>query len=393
MGSENLAAVARELDVLGAARDNVHGLYWHTDLERALVRSRARGRPVLSLRLLGRLDEELSCANSRYFRAALYANEAVAALLRDSFVLHWESVRPAPRVTIDFGDGRVVTRTITGNSCHLLLDSEGRPFDVLPGLYGPKAFREQLALAAESYPRIEAAEDAQVDRERQNHAARAANAIARWSAGPTPSPAVARAEPSVLARPLRDALGEPLTVMKFTVESGMRASFDPAIGGWGASRSLGLAFANPETLDATSRGLVRRHGSDLEETAFRERVGLFEQALAFDTAHNQTVLRAEVLRWFQQERPPPSEERLLRRIYDELFLRSRVGSLDGTRRLRGVHGDLARDRVRPRPLGPGRLGREDQSRSRMRSERDSRPARSVTFFVDERPSGATATTR
>ncbi|HEV7573773.1 MAG TPA: hypothetical protein VGQ21_19940 [Thermoanaerobaculia bacterium] len=47
-------------------------------------------------------------------------------------------------MTIDFGDGRVLHRTITGNSIHYLLDATGRPLDALPGLYAPKAFLAQL---------------------------------------------------------------------------------------------------------------------------------------------------------------------------------------------------------------------------------------------------------
>ena len=55
-------------------------------------------------------------------------------------MLHWQSVRPVPTVTIDFGDGRKLERTLTGNSIHYILDSQGRPIDALPGLYGPQAF-------------------------------------------------------------------------------------------------------------------------------------------------------------------------------------------------------------------------------------------------------------
>ncbi len=114
------------LDAVGRARDNhAARLYWHTDLEAAKAAARAGGKPILSLRLLGNLDDEFSCANSRFFRTVLYANADVSRLLRDEFVLHWQSVRPVPRVTIDFGDGRVLERTITGNSIHYVLDAEG----------------------------------------------------------------------------------------------------------------------------------------------------------------------------------------------------------------------------------------------------------------------------
>ena len=105
------------------------------------------GKPILSLRLLGRLDEELSCANSRFFRLILYSNTEVSALLREHFILHWQSVRPVPKVTIDFGDGRKLERTLTGNSIHYILDSDGRPMDALPGLYGPQAFIRELTRA------------------------------------------------------------------------------------------------------------------------------------------------------------------------------------------------------------------------------------------------------
>src|SRR4051794_12728476 len=119
-------------------------LYWHTDLIEATVAARAQHKPILSLRLLGNLDDELSCANSRFFRTTLYADPRISRVLRDKFILHWSSERPVPRVTIDFGDGRKLCSTITGNSAHYLLDATGRPLDVVPGLYAPDAFLWQL---------------------------------------------------------------------------------------------------------------------------------------------------------------------------------------------------------------------------------------------------------
>ena len=116
------------------------GLFWHTDFEKAKTEAERLGRPILTLRLLGNLDEELSCANSRFFREIFYSNPDIAARLKNDFVLHWKSVRPVPKVTIDFGDGRVLRRTITGNSIHYVLDQHGRLVDGLPGLYAPMDF-------------------------------------------------------------------------------------------------------------------------------------------------------------------------------------------------------------------------------------------------------------
>jgi hypothetical protein len=101
------------------------------------------------LRLLGRLDEDLSCANSRFFRTTLYPSAEINQLLKNGFILHWESVRPAPRVTIDFGDGRTLQRTITGNSIHYILDSDGKIVDALPGLYSAPVFTAELRQAAD----------------------------------------------------------------------------------------------------------------------------------------------------------------------------------------------------------------------------------------------------
>ncbi len=148
---EKWKRIGAALDRIGGQYDNyASGLYWYTDLEKAKAAARASGKPILSLRLLGRLDTDLSCANSRFFRTTLYPNAEINQLLRDQFILHWESVRPVPKVTIDFGDGRKLERTITGNSIHYVLDSDGRVVDALPGLYGAPAFKAELVKAADA---------------------------------------------------------------------------------------------------------------------------------------------------------------------------------------------------------------------------------------------------
>ena len=137
--------LSARLDAVAGQRDAwASRLYWFTDLEAAKTAARAQKKPILSLRMLGRLTDEYSCANSRFFRTALYANAQISQTLREKFILHWSSERPVPVVTIDMGDGRVIKRTLTGNSAHYLLDAEGRPLDVLPGLYGPGAFQAWL---------------------------------------------------------------------------------------------------------------------------------------------------------------------------------------------------------------------------------------------------------
>jgi hypothetical protein len=138
------------IDAVAMQRDAyASGLYWHTDWNQALEAARKTGKPVLSLRLLGRLNEEMSCANSRFFRVYLYPDPQIARLLRDQWVLHWETVRPVPVMTVDFGDGRTLVRPVTGNSIHYFFDGSGQMLDALPGLYSPKAFAAQIQTVLE----------------------------------------------------------------------------------------------------------------------------------------------------------------------------------------------------------------------------------------------------
>ena len=156
MGPRGLEAFIRQhgsfasaaLDAVCAQKDaHTSLLYWFTDLDLAIAEAQRTQRPIVSLRLLGRLDEELSCANSRFFRKSLYIDPAINKVLRERFVLHWQSVRPVPKVTIDFGNGKTLVKTLTGNSAHLVLDSNGRPVDALPGLFNPEVFAQLLARA------------------------------------------------------------------------------------------------------------------------------------------------------------------------------------------------------------------------------------------------------
>ena len=95
--------------------------------------------------MLGRLNEEMSCANSRFFRTVLYPDPTISKAMRDQFVLHWQTVVEVPKVTIDFGNGRKLERTLTGNSMHMVLTSDGLPIDAMPGLVTPLVFNQWLS--------------------------------------------------------------------------------------------------------------------------------------------------------------------------------------------------------------------------------------------------------
>ena len=148
--TENWKRIALAIDSIAMQKDAYAShLFWFTDLDKAKRTAAASNKPILSLRLLGNLNEEFSCANSRFFRAILYPNSEISKYLQENYVLHWKSVRPAPKVTIDFGDGRKIERTLTGNSIHYILDENGKIIDALPGLYSPQSFLKYLRKSVE----------------------------------------------------------------------------------------------------------------------------------------------------------------------------------------------------------------------------------------------------
>jgi len=74
----------------------------------------------------------------------LFSNEQVVGFINNNFEPAWESVRPVPIVRIDFGNGTVVTRTLNGNIATSVCTRDGLVLDVLPGIYQPDAYLEQL---------------------------------------------------------------------------------------------------------------------------------------------------------------------------------------------------------------------------------------------------------
>jgi hypothetical protein len=74
----------------------------------------------------------------------LFSSDTVATYINNAFEPVWESVRPVPIVTIDFGNGHTITRTLHGNIATYLCDWQGTVYDLLPGIYEPEEYRKQL---------------------------------------------------------------------------------------------------------------------------------------------------------------------------------------------------------------------------------------------------------
>lgn len=304
------------LDSIARQRDSYTSkLYWYTDFERAKVAARVSGKPILSLRLLGNLDEELSCANSRFFRTTLYANAQVSAYLRDHFVLHWKSVRPVPKVTIDFGDGRKLERTITGNSIHYILDSEGRIVDALPGLYGAQAFLAGLQQGeeiAKQSSTLASNERSQLLHE--YHCARAAAIESDWS------------------RDLATVRSSPFAPLEPAVNSIQPAIYAQLASATDDSTWAGMAALHETRLDQSSRALLlsktpvaitagRLTASKIaiENPVLRQLRNL-ERTISEDTVRNEYLFHSKIHEWLAAEPAAPNLDAFNSKVYADLFL-------------------------------------------------------------------------
>lgn len=317
-------AFAREIDTFAGQRyATVSRLYWYRDLAEAKAVAAAQHRPILHLRMLGRLDEDLSCANSRFFRTILYANAETAAYLRDHFVLAWSSERPVPRVTIDFGDGRKLVRTTTGNSAHYVMDARGNVLDVLPGLYAPAVFRAELTKSFALAWKVRGLEGAAlVDAVVAHHQAEARRAAEQLGAiANTPyivragrlldgteigATAVARAQRATFAKMATEAVD----LRRIGIDAG---AIDPAdVSQWATIGqqlwNIGLAAPEdgrlrradvppPQLLDAQSIALIDRVRAGNPQPMERARLlARLEQHVLADTALDELRIRPQIRR-------------------------------------------------------------------------------------------------
>lgn len=323
--------VTTALDGVSQQKDSyLSGLYWYTDLAAAKKAATNAGKPILSLRLLGKLTDELSCANSRFFRTVLYSNATVAQVLRDRFILHWESVRPVPLITIDFGDGRKLQRTITGNSIHYVLDSEGRLLDALPGLYGPAAFLRTLNEADTVFWQIRTDQPERrlfllntYYRTRLNKISVTWLGDIRRIGGKEPEGVFIE----------RGRNGEALSVMPLAVSKAMTEttmmrsmmSGSEALGRitdeatW---KKIAALHFNEAKLDERSISLIMRQTHVLPDAAksFPALLRQFQELVALDTVRNEYRMHAKLYGWLVADRGRTDLATFNERVYADLFV-------------------------------------------------------------------------
>jgi hypothetical protein len=321
--------ISNALDTVAQQKNSyISGLYWYTDLESAKRASAASGKPILSLRLLGKLTDEFSCANSRFFRTVLYPNAEVNTALRDRFVLHWQSVRPVPTVTIDFGDGRKLERTLTGNSIHYILDSQARTIDALPGLYGPKAFLHGLLSAETLFKSLAGKNDQQRNFMLSLYYSQQHNKIAAaWTIDTQKIGGKAPEGFRVVEGNNGEALLiSPMAMTKAVTEANILRAMTSAteeLGkitdetGW---RKIAQLHSSDAVLDDRSISLIKHQNPNLTERELAQLVQKFQDSIALDTVRNEYLMHSKLYTWIVKDPVRDDVEKLNEQVYAKLFL-------------------------------------------------------------------------
>ena len=323
--------IVAALDGVSQQKDSyLSGLYWYTDLSEARKAATASGKPILSLRLLGKLTDELSCANSRFFRTVLYSNATVSQSLRDRFILHWETERPVPIITIDFGDGRKLQRTITGNSIHYILDNEGRLLDALPGLYGPTAFLHRLTDAETLFQQLRTATTQQRVLQRNTYYRTRLNKIQiEWLED---IKRIGGKEPEGISIQ-RGRNGEALSIMPLAVSKamtettmlrGMMAGSEALgrITDEAAWKKIAALHMDGAKLDERSISLIRRQTQALPDAAksLPALLQQFQELIALDTVRNEYRMHTRIYGWMITDLGRTDLATFNAKVYRELFI-------------------------------------------------------------------------
>ncbi len=316
-GNQNILAA---IDAVAAQKDALDSrLFWYTDLAQAKAAAAKTQKPILYLRLLGKLTDEYSCANSRFFRTVLYPDPKVSAYLRENYILVWESERPVPLVTIDFGDGRILKRTLTGNSIHYVLDKDANVIDAMPGLYSPAAFLEALTLARTFQPK-----NAQA-----YHQTAIQTINAKWS------PYLAAAQQQQ-EQPERAAVAAPREAARAMVNTRSKSggefrvlatvapeynrelAFASREANWQQWEAAANAF--PVQLSTQSVSLMNRQIGKSSGLFLGNAIRAFERNIALETARNDYRFRTQIHQWLSETTYLKSVGIINSRVYSELFL-------------------------------------------------------------------------
>lgn len=177
----------------------------------------------------------------------LFHDKTIAAAINSRFEPTWEKVREVPRVEIDFGNGKKLTRTLNGNVATYFVTPEGGVFDIVPGIVSPAEYATRLDRALGQFNQLSGAGPT-VGRTVVAHYHRVMSEL------------LPKGNPVVLAEGLR--LGPGPDMRKFIVEGPLKKAF----GSRNVERRVGHMLMAAAKVDAGQKG----HDLDTE-TAYNRK--------------------------------------------------------------------------------------------------------------------------
>ncbi len=332
---KNREHALRLYDKVSGQKDAIFSnLFWFKDMKKAKLAAAESKKPILSLRMLGDFSEDLSCANSRFFRILLYSNENVAKRLREDFILHVSSVIQVPKITIEYPDGTVQKQTITGNSMHMIMDSRGNIIDALPGLYGPEYFNKWLVQYKE-IEKINLRNPNYFKSQRKIQINRLNQLMKTDKDFVFVDENLSKLIKGFIEPPVLKALdAEMLTVGKMIVEAPILEITTPKRGSilepspvikfndieqsW-LEKLQGYGF-NKELIDDNTRKLIEVKKNYPNVQKLEETLLELNDMLTTENIRNEMNLRINILEWLDNNTPVLSEKEFVEKVYAELFL-------------------------------------------------------------------------
>jgi hypothetical protein len=119
-------------------------VHWHKDMAAATEAAKKSGKPILFFAMLGNLDDKFCWTNARLARAVLFSDQKIANYIDEQFEPAWQALRPVPKVSIDFGNGQVINRTLHGNIATFVCAPDGTVVDVIAGMNSSVKYLHEL---------------------------------------------------------------------------------------------------------------------------------------------------------------------------------------------------------------------------------------------------------
>jgi hypothetical protein len=250
-------------------------------------------------------------------------------------------------VTIDFGDGRKLERTLTGNSIHYVLDANGEVIDAMPGLYGAKAFLSGLQRAESAAQQIGQATSEErpalvADYHRTRLAALDAELAADMQKMSAPTNGVTIVDiskPLITFAPPTALTAATVAIGKGRLERPILDRTQPRVptdgqAGWNDEiwSKLAALRVDESVLDAGARKLIGEKAPSaatagrltatkiaVEDPMLRQ-IRNLQRSISEDTVRNEYSLHRQMHAWFANGSAPREIEALNARVYAELFL-------------------------------------------------------------------------